>query len=120
MDQLVKLKRVNLAAIELLESLPHVIKKQSQLFVVIAADQLARRPSPSLLTFDLPDPDRIAHASNLPLIHTTAKCRLIDFRVSGRPPFCGPSGTHATISVCRTVLAVLRSRSSGAWMMTAD
>ncbi len=63
MDQLVELKRVDLATIELLEPLPHMIKQQSQLFVVIPADQLPRGPPPSLLTIDLPDPDRIAHGT---------------------------------------------------------
>ena len=63
MDQLVKLRRVDLPAIQLLEPLPHMIMQQPQLFVVIPADQLPRRPPPSLLTFDLTNPDRIAHRS---------------------------------------------------------
>ncbi len=75
-DQLVKLERVDLAAIQPLEPFPHMVKKPSQLLIVISADQLPRGPAPSLLTFNVTNPDRIAHGSNLPPIDLLAKCCL--------------------------------------------
>ena len=80
MDQLVKLERVDLAAIQLFEPFPHVVKKPSQLLIVISADQFPRGPAPSLLTFNVTNPDRIAHVSNLPPIDFLAKCCRVEAR----------------------------------------
>ena len=44
--------------------------------IVISVDQLPCGPAPSLLTFNLTNPDRIAHGSNLPPIDGLAKCCL--------------------------------------------
>lgn len=72
MDQLVKLERVDLLAIQLAEPVPNMIQKQTQLFFVVAADQLPRSPPPCFLTLDLSDP---GHRLKLPPINTLAKCR---------------------------------------------
>jgi hypothetical protein len=48
-DQVVELERVDLAAVESREAVPHVLKQAPQLLVVVGADQLTSRASPHSL-----------------------------------------------------------------------
>jgi hypothetical protein len=68
-----------------------MIKKPPQLFLVIPADQLPRSPTPSLLTFDLSNPNRIGHSIKLPPITMRAKHRTNPDIARRRLPVCPAS-----------------------------
>ncbi len=53
MDQLVELERVDLAGVKPYEPLPDMLEQQSQLLLVIAPNQLARRPALSTIVSPL-------------------------------------------------------------------
>ena len=53
MNQLVELERVKLAGVKPYKPLPDMFEKQSELLLVIAPDQLARRPALSTITSPL-------------------------------------------------------------------
>ena len=66
MDQLIELKWIKLAPIELAEAVTDVLEQQPQLLLVIFADHLAGSPAPGFLAFDIPDTCAVRHARNLP------------------------------------------------------
>jgi hypothetical protein len=61
MDEVIKVEEVDLACVKPLEALPHPLQERSELFLVIAADQLLFRPAPLLRVLDVCDPDLVAH-----------------------------------------------------------
>ena len=65
-DEIVKVERVDLASIKPLKPHPHMLEKQAQLLLVVPADQVASRPAPRLLAFNIPDADAVAHVRNVP------------------------------------------------------
>jgi hypothetical protein len=65
-DQLVELKWIELARVELVEPVTDMLEEQPQLLLVLFADHLPGGPAPGFLAFDVPDTSAGHHARNLP------------------------------------------------------
>lgn len=60
-DDGVKVERVDLARVELLEALTNALGEDPELLLVIAADHLPRRPASRFVSFDIPDTSGVVH-----------------------------------------------------------
>jgi hypothetical protein len=65
-DQLIELKWIKLAPIELVEAVTDVLERQPQLLLVIFAEHLPGSPATGFLAIDIPDTCTVRHARNLP------------------------------------------------------